>query len=200
MRMENCDISSLSYVTRTHPPFGGSQRLFTTRSPKKINHAFKQNFSRFSQTQTRSTFFVFFIVFLTTTTAHGSSSSEISLHNNGDAETLTVVRNWTQICEHLCRWVEEFFPSFGKKIDFFIFSQLEPFRPRLRAWLQVSSDSSRRSKWLRWGNGGVQFSKWASWGIMWNFVWQRFRCVKRKKSLKEWKSWQQMWPKTLKEV
>lgn len=39
--------------------------------------------------------------------AHAEESSEISLHNEEGLRELLVVRNWTLICEDLCRLVFE---------------------------------------------------------------------------------------------
>jgi hypothetical protein len=84
---------------------------------------------------------------------------------------LSVVRNWTLICEHLCRWVvEKNWWEIQRKLILVDFPQLEPFRSRLRAWMCISGSSSRSSIVGNGKSQGIQLSHWTSEWIVWNAV------------------------------
>lgn len=57
------------------------------------------------QTPTQSQLFVFLSIFMLLGAAHADESAEIALHNGDVRGDLSVVKNWTLICEQLCRWV-----------------------------------------------------------------------------------------------
>lgn len=55
------------------------------------------------QAPTQTTLFVFLSIFMLSGAAHADESAEIALHNGGIQSDLSVVKNWTLICEQLCR-------------------------------------------------------------------------------------------------
>lgn len=65
---------------------------------------FHREFSLCFQTPTQTIVFVFLGSIALLSSAHADESSDISLHNDGTLDETSVVKNWTLVCEHLCRW------------------------------------------------------------------------------------------------
>lgn len=127
------------------------------------------------QTPTQSQLFVFLSIFMLLGAAHADESAEIALHNGDVRGDLSVVKNWTLICEQLCRWVvlvklQNLCRKLTKNL-FFLNQQLEPVRPRLWAWLRcISGISSRRTSTIFGGQRcWIRFIRTSQW-IVWNIV------------------------------
>lgn len=92
-------------MSPTHPP---CSNLFSSREKlhnQIILKATPTNFhcEIFPQAPTQTTLFVLLGTLMFLHAAHADDFTEISLHNEDALAESSVVRNWTLLCEQLCR-------------------------------------------------------------------------------------------------
>lgn len=145
------------FAPPTHPPRKIFAKELHNPAETPRLRIFTVKFSLCFQSPTQTRLFVLLGTLMLSTSAHADISKEITLHNDDARDELSVVRNWTQICSHLCRFVPDNFPCSATFISYF-YQQLESFRSRLRVWLWISGNSSpgaarksngRKPRWIQ---------------------------------------------------